>query len=95
MEMEIVMAYVTLGAYAALIIGGIILLIFRVWDLGVWLLTIGLGIPALVLLVIAGILSEWWSFGLGGFILLALSGIVQMLLVSNVPGRPVGRGKTD
>ena len=86
--MELVGAYITFGAYAALIVAGIVLLLFRVWDLGVWCLTIGLGIPVLVLLAIAGILTELWSFGLGSLALLSLSGAIQMFLVRTFPGRP-------
>lgn len=42
-------------------VGGIVLLVKRVWDLAVAALMVGLGIPGLVLLIgYTGIVTNWW-----------------------------------
>lgn len=86
-DMAFIMALITASAYVALIIAGLALLVLRVWDVGIWFLAIGLGIPALVILVIAGPLTNPWSFFAGACTLILVSGTTAWALESMFPGR--------
>lgn len=78
-----------IGAHGIFAVGGIILLTRRVWDLAVSALTVGLGIPGLVLLIgYTGIVTNWWQLILAIFALMCLAWESMSLLLKFFPRRP-------